>query len=77
MLLRIKFPSERLWQEREISLGWLTGVSWLTTRSREHMECEVVVGRRLIRRSIGWLIVMLSMCMWKLNEHSMSGAEHS
>ena len=31
----------------------------------------------LIERSIWWLVVILSMCMWKLNEHSMSGAEHS
>ena len=37
--------------------------SWLTLGSREHIDCGVVVGRRLIRRSIRWLVVMLSLCM--------------
>ena len=33
----------------------MTGVSWLFVRSREHIECGVVVGRNLIGKSIGWL----------------------
>ena len=41
----------------------MTCVSWLTVRSREHIECGVVVWRRLILMSIGRLVVMLSVCM--------------
>ena len=40
---------------------WLiTGVSWLTVRSREHIECVVAVGCNLTGRNIGWLIGVLS-----------------
>ena len=63
MLLEIEFPSERLWSEWEISLDLMTGVSWLTVRSREHIECGVLVERRMIGKSLGWLVIMLSMCM--------------
>ena len=59
MLIGIEFPSGRLWSEREISLGLMTGVSLLTVRSRDHIECRVVVGCRLIERSM-WLVVLLS-----------------
>ena len=38
-------------------------VSLLTVQSRGHIECGVVGGRRLILRSIGALIVILSVCM--------------
>ena len=41
------------------------------------IECGVVVGCRLIGGSTRWLFVMLNMCMWKLNEHSMKGTKHS
>ena len=77
MFLGKEFPDGQLWSAREISHGLMTGVSRLTARSREHIECGVVVGRRLVGRSKGWHVVMLSMCIWKLNELSMSGAEHS
>ena len=33
----------RLWSEWKISLGLITGVSWLTVRSREHKMCGAVV----------------------------------
>ena len=36
-----------------------------------------IVGRRLIGRYIGWLVVMLSKCMWKLNKQLMGEAGHS
>ena len=49
---RQEVPSRHLWPEREISLGLITGVSWLTARSREHIECGDVVGHRLIGKSI-------------------------
>ena len=60
-----------------ISLDLMTGVSWFTMQSREHIECGVVVERSLIGKSIGWLVVMLSLCTWMLNEHSLKGAHHS
>ena len=72
MLLRIEFPSGQLWSERVISLGLMTGVSWLIMQSREHIECRVVIGRKLIGRSIRWLAVMLSLCMKRLNEHHLT-----
>ena len=34
----------------------MTGVAWLTARSREHIECGVEVRRKLFWRSIGWLV---------------------
>ena len=77
MLLAIGFPSERLWSEREIYHGLMTNVSWRSSRSKENIECVVIVVRRLIGRSIWWLVVMPNMCMWKLDEHSISGAEYS
>ena len=45
---------------------WLmTSVSWLTVRSRGHMECRVVVGvgSMLTGRGIGWFVGMFSMYM--------------
>ena len=51
MLLEIEFQSERLWSERVVSLSLMTGVPWPTVRSRELLECGIVVGRRLIGRS--------------------------
>ena len=77
VFLGTEFLSERLWLERVVSLRLMTGVSWLTVRSKEHIECIVVVGRRLIGRSIGWLVVMLGLRMWKLNEHSLNVVNHS
>ena len=50
---------------------------WLTVQRTKHIECGVVVGRRLIGRSIGWLVVMLSWSMKMLNERSQSGVNHS
>ena len=44
--------SGRLWPEWVLILGLMTGVSWLTVRSRENVECEVVVERKLIRKSV-------------------------
>ena len=76
-VIRNRVPKGRLWLELEISLGLITGVFSPTTRIREHIECGVVVERKLIGGSIRWLVVMLSMCMWKLNEHSISGGDHS
>ena len=64
------FPSGRLWPERGIKIGLMTGVSLLTVRSREHIEYEVVVGRMLIERSIGWLVVVLNWSLKLLNEYS-------
>ena len=54
----------------------MTDVACYTVRSRDHIEHEVVAGRRLIGRSIGWLVVMLSLCMWMLNEHLLNRAIH-
>ena len=53
VLLAIEFTSGQLWSEQETSLGLMTDVPWLIVRSREHIECGVVAGRRLIGRSIG------------------------
>ena len=75
--LGIEFPSGRLLSEQEISLGLMTSVSWLNVRSREHIDCGVIVGRRIIGRSIEWLAVVLSWCMMMLNEHSRNGTNHS
>ena len=77
MFLGTELLSGRLWSEVEISLGLMTCVSWLTVRRGEYIECGEVAGCRLIERCIGCLVVMLSMCMWKLNKHSMSEADHS
>ena len=76
-LFVVGFLSGRLWSGRGISLGVMTCVYWLTVRSRGHSECGVVAGRRLILRSIGGLVVMLSVCRRKLNKYSMSGAKLS
>ena len=43
VLLGIEFPAGRLCSEREISLDSMIRESWLTMRSREHIECKVVV----------------------------------
>ena len=51
-LLRMAWPSMRLWSEQETSPGLMTGVPWLTVRSREHIACGVVTGRRMIGKSI-------------------------
>ena len=45
------------------SLGFMTCVVWLTVQSREHIECGVVIRRRLSEKSIGRLVVMLSLSM--------------
>ena len=43
---------------------WLiTGGSWLTVRSREHIECEVVAARKRIVNSIRWFVVVISWAM--------------
>ena len=56
----------------------MTDVSWLTVQSsREHIECGIVVGYRLIGKNIWWLFVVLSWSMNTLNEHSRNGANHS
>ena len=76
MLSGLEFPSGRLWLEQKICLGLMTGVYWLTVRSREHIQYGVVVGSNLIERRIGLLVVVPSWCMKKLNEHSRKGANH-
>ena len=48
----------------------------LTMQYKRHLECGVVVRYRLIGRSIGWLVVMLSLCTKILNEYSLDGANH-
>ena len=78
MLLGIEHLKERLWSERVIGcFGFIAGVSWLIERSREHIECGVVVGRRLIGKSIDRLVVMLGLSIKMLNENSRNGANHS
>ena len=42
-----------MWSEPGIRLGLMTGVSLFTLGNREHIECGVIVGHRLIKRSIG------------------------
>ena len=59
-----------VWSEREMSLGLMSDVYWLTVRSRELIECGVVVGWRLSRRGKKWLVVVLSWSMNRLNEQS-------
>ena len=73
-VIRNKFPKRTSVVRMGIILGWMTNKSWLTMESRRHIECGVVVGCKLIERSTGRLVVMLSICMWKLKEHSISGA---
>ena len=46
----------------------MTGVSWLTVQSRDHIECGVVVRRRLIGRSIGGFVVVFSWFMKILSD---------
>ena len=54
--------------------GLMTGVSWPTVRSRKYIECR---GIECDERSIGKLVFMLSLCMNRLNEHSLNLANHS
>ena len=73
-VLEIKFPSKRLWLERVLNYDLMTGVCWLTVRNRDNIECVVIIGRRLIERSIEWLIVMFIWSTKTLNEHSQNEA---
>ena len=74
-----EFSSGQLWLSGRLysSLGLMTGAPWLIMQSREHIECGVIAGRRLIGSSIKWHVVVLSWSMEMLNEHSRSGANHS
>ena len=76
VLLGIEFPNERLGSEREINLSLMTGVSWFTVGTREHIEYGVAVVRRLIGKSIEWLAIILSWSVKTLNEHSRNGTNH-
>ena len=73
MLLRNRVPSGRLLSEQVISIDLMAGVSWLTVRSREHIECGIGARRRLIGMSIGWLAVVLSLSVEMLSERLRSG----
>ena len=76
-VIRDRVLSGQLLLEQEISLSWMIGVAWLCKISREHIECGVVAGRRLIRRSTGWLVVVLNWSMKMLSKHSRNEENNS
>ena len=55
------------------------GKPWLDDRYvlAHRATCGVVVGGRLIERSTGRLVVMLSLCIKILNEQSLNETNHS
>ena len=62
----VLFPSGRLWSEREISFGMMTGESWLTVQIRDHIECGVVA-RRSPTNQKNWPNVFLYMTLYWTN----------
>ena len=76
-VIRDIVPKQRIADRTSDWLGLLTDVSWFIGRSREHIECGVVVGRKLIGRSIEWLVFMLNWSRKTLNKPSWNRAIHS